>query len=94
MYQISVIKTVGGEVESLPIVTVGERNYAKQKVKETVEFYRKTLDHPTMRMVGANVEVVCEKVEHLMGEGAEIIMDCLIKRPIHSPSATVHWRKE
>lgn len=93
MYQISIVKTVGGEVEQMPLLTMDKRAHAKRVMKEKVEFFRNALDHPTMSMVGASVEVFCERVDGILGDGAEMIMDCVIKRPIDSPAAMVCWRQ-
>lgn len=89
-YSIRIQKTVGGEVEKLPLVTVESETLARVKVDEYTEFYEDVLNGEAMRMVGAEIDVICERCASITGLGESEIIDWVtIKRPLHSPSARV-----
>lgn len=92
MYRISITKTVAGESESMPLVTVESKKAARRKMDEYTDFYTNVLNAENMRMVGAEIEVICEECEGITGLG-----DCLgvveyvkIKRPMNSQRAEIH----
>ena len=91
MYRIDVVKTIGGEVTSEPLITVEKRAAALYKVRELAEAYEAELNAEMMRFVGGDVQIHCEKCRSPLGDATDIIAFARIKRPIHSPKAEVFY---
>lgn len=91
MYRIDVVKSIGGEVTSEPLITVEKRAAALDKVRELVAHYESELNAEMMRFVGGDVSIHCEKCPSPLGDATDIIAFARIKRPIHSPKAEVFY---
>lgn len=91
MYRIDVVKTIGGEVKSSPMITVETRAAALDKVRELVAHYEGELNAETMRFVGGDVSIHCEKCRSPLGDATDVITFARIKRPLHSPKAEVFY---
>ena len=91
MYRIDVLKTVGGEVKSEPIITVETRAAALDKVRELVAHYEGELNAKMMRFVGGDISIHCEKCRSPLGDATDVIAYARITRPLHSPKAEVFY---
>jgi len=90
MYRISVVKVLGGVVESLPMVTIEGKRAAMDKLEQYVDFYRSVMNAPDIRKIGGGVELILERVGGVLDDG-ERLQAVSISRAVDSPIAEVRW---
>lgn len=89
-YAIHATKTIGGEVVSVPVVTLESERAALDAFKAAIKADAAELDEPPIRWVGARVEYVLEQTESITGLGvADVIAMATVKRPVNSPKAEI-----
>lgn len=91
MYRIDVVKTIGDAVTNEPVITIEKRAAALEKVRELAEAYEAELNAEMMRFVVGDISIHCEKCASPLGDATDIIAYARIKRPLHSPKATVFY---
>lgn len=91
MYRIDVVKNIGGEVTSEPMITIDKKAAALDKVRDLCAHYEAELNQEMMRIVGGDVSIHCEKCPSPLGDATDIIAFARIKRPLHSPKAEVFY---
>ena len=89
-YAIHATKTVGGDVISVPVVTLESKSKALDALKAAIKSDAVELDAPPMRWVGARVEYTLEQTESITGLiGGDVIAIATVKRPVNSPKAEI-----
>ena len=88
LYKIRVQKEIGGECASEPIVTIEGKAAAARRYADAVTAAEQELNAEIMRVIGGKIDVILERCAHIIGDG-ELERFTTIKRPIHSPQATV-----
>lgn len=89
-YAIHATKTIGGDVVSVPVVTLESERAALDAFKAAIKAAAAELDEPPIRWVGARVEYVLEQTESITGLGvADVIAMATVKRPVNSPKAEI-----
>lgn len=87
-FRITITKDVGGECVSMPILTLDTMEEAEARFEDAVLAEYSELNEPWMRIVGGRSELFLEESENILLSGT-VIRHVTVKRPLHSPSASV-----
>lgn len=78
---------------SVPNVTLETEQAAMDKLRALVSDAETELNAPMMREVGGDVALYLETCAHILGGATDVIAYARVKRPLHSPQASVFWGK-
>ena len=92
-YRIEVVKDVGGEVVRLPVLTMEGKTSAMDRFEAIVLDEFNELNHEMMRLVGGRSEIYLYRSDNILLDG-DLVKHVSVKRPLHSPSATVFRREK
>lgn len=92
-YRIEVVKDIGGKVVNMPVITSESQVSAEGTFEDIVLDEFNELNHEMMRNVGGRSEVYLFSADNILLNG-DIIKHVTVKRPLHSPSATVFRHEE
>ena len=90
---ISMTKEIGGDAVPVPMLSFESKAAAFERFDAFVESERGELDSEIMRDIGGRTELYLEKCDNIIGIGGEMLRHVTIKRPLHSPRATVTDRR-
>ena len=92
-YRIEVVKDIGGNVVNMPVVTSDDQENAECSFEDIVLDEFNVLNHEMMRNVGGRSEIFLYEADNHTMNG-DVIKHVTVKRPLHSPSASVLRRGE
>lgn len=87
-YRIEVVKDIGGNVVNMPVITTENLENAECSFEDIILDEFNELNHEMMRNVGGRSEIYLYKSDNILHDG-DVIKHVTVKRPLHSPSASV-----